>query len=138
MKEFVTKNNLAELETLTEEIFNYYLQNGIAEDACYEIRLALEEAISNTIKYGYEDKQAHTIHVKAGIETNQIFLQIEDDANAFNPLEAATPDLSLPLEKKPIGRLGIYLMRTVMDGIDYKRAGTKNILKMTKVINTSR
>jgi serine/threonine-protein kinase RsbW len=133
MRDFEIKNNLAELETLTEEIFNYYLQSGIEEGACYEIRLALEEAISNTIKYGYEDQQVYTIYVRAGFEDNRILLEIEDDANAFNPLEAATPDLSLPLEKRPIGRLGIYLMRTVMDEIDYKRVGTKNILRMTKL-----
>ncbi|MCI0443347.1 ATP-binding protein [bacterium] len=137
MRDFETKNNLAELETLTEEIFNYYLQNGISEGASYEIRLALEEAISNTIKYGYEDQQVHTIYVRAGFEDNRILLEIEDDANAFNPLEAATPDLSLPLEKRPIGRLGIYLMRTVMDEIDYKRVGTKNILRMTKLRTSS-
>jgi anti-sigma regulatory factor (Ser/Thr protein kinase) len=135
MRDFEIKNNLAELETLTEEIFNYYLENGIVEDICYEIRLALEEAISNTIKYGYEDQLVHTIHIRAGFKNAEIFLEIEDDANEFNPLEASIPDLSLPVEKKPIGRLGIYLMRSVMDGVDYKRVGTKNILKMTKVIN---
>lgn len=135
MREFETKNNLAELEALTEEIFNYYLQSGIPEDACYEIRLALEEAISNTIKYGYDDQQVHTIYIRAGFERDQIFLEIEDDANPFNPLEASTPDLTLPVEKKPIGRLGIYLMRTVMNEIVYKREGTKNILRMTKAIS---
>jgi serine/threonine-protein kinase RsbW len=137
MRDFEIKNNLAELETLTEEIFNYYLQSGVDEGACYEIRLALEEAVSNTIKYGYEDQQVQTIYVRAGFEDNRILLEIEDDANAFNPLEAATPDLSLPIEKRPIGRLGIYLMRTVMDEIDYKREGTKNILRMTKLRTSS-
>jgi serine/threonine-protein kinase RsbW len=132
MKEFKTKNSLAELETLTEEIFDYYLQNGIPEDACYEIRLALEEAISNTIKYGYKDKDLHTICVKAGLEGNQVILEIVDDANEFNPLEAPEPDLSLPVEQKPIGRLGIYLMRSIMDQVDYRRVGSKNILRMTK------
>jgi serine/threonine-protein kinase RsbW len=137
MRDFEIKNNLAELETLTEEIFNYYLQSGVDEGACYEIRLALEEAVSNTIKYGYEDQQVQTIYVRAGFEDNRILLEIEDDANAFNPLEAATPDLSLPIEKRPIGRLGIYLMRTVMDEIDYKREGTRNILRMTKLRTSS-
>jgi serine/threonine-protein kinase RsbW len=134
MKEFKTKNNLAELENLTEDIFDFCLQSGIAEDACYEIRLALEEAISNTIKYGYQDQQVHTICVRAGRENNQITLEIEDDANEFNPLEAPAPDLSLPVEKKPIGRLGIYLMRTVMDEIEYQRSGAKNVLRMKKVV----
>src|SRR5262245_27795618 len=135
MKDFVIKNNLAEIEPLTESIVSYCRDNGIDEGVCYAVRLALEEAISNTIKYGYEDHQVHSIQVRAGFENGKLFLEIEDDANEFNPLEVPTPDLSLPVEKKPIGRLGIYLMRSVMDQVDYERAGTKNILRMKKKFN---
>jgi anti-sigma regulatory factor (Ser/Thr protein kinase) len=129
---FAIKNKLAEIENLNESIVVYCRDNSIPDEVCYEVRLALEEAISNTIKYGYQDEQVHTIHVRAGIETSVLILEIEDDAIAFNPLEAQAPDLSLPIEKKPIGRLGIYLMRSVMDDIDYKRAEGKNILRLTK------
>jgi serine/threonine-protein kinase RsbW len=133
MRDFAIKNDLAEIEALTEAIVSYCRDNGIAEAVCYDIRLALEEAVSNTIKYGYEDRQVHTIHVRAGFENSKLFLEIEDDAKAFNPLEAPAPNLLLPVEKKPIGQLGIYLMRAVMDQIDYKRTGAKNILRMTKI-----
>src|SRR5262245_39899859 len=132
MKEFVIKNNLAEIEPLTESIVSYCQENGIDEAICYEVRLALEEAISNTIKYGYEDQQLRSIHVRAGFENRELILEIEDDANEFNPLEAPAPDLSLPVEKRPIGRLGIYLMRSIMDQVDYRRVGVKNILRMIK------
>jgi len=132
MKDFSTKNNLAELEPLTESIVSYCKENGIDEAVCYEVRLALEEAISNTIKYGYDDQLTHTIYVRVGLENRELLLEIEDDANEFNPLEAPVPDLSLPVEKKPIGRLGIFLMRSIMDQVDYRRVGARNILRMTK------
>jgi anti-sigma regulatory factor (Ser/Thr protein kinase) len=132
MKEFSIKNNLAEIEPLTESIVSYCKENGIDEAVCYEVRLALEEATSNTIKYGYDDQLPHTILVRVGFENHELLLEIEDDANKFNPLEAPAPDLSLPIEKKPIGRLGIYLMRSIMDQIEYRRVGTKNILRMRK------
>jgi anti-sigma regulatory factor (Ser/Thr protein kinase) len=114
MKDFSLKNNLAEIELLTESIVNYCKENGIDEAACYDVRLSLEEAISNTIKYGYSDQLTHTIYVRVGIENQELLLEIEDDANEFNPLEAPAPDLNLPVEKKPIGRLGIYLMRSII------------------------
>ena len=134
MKDFVIKNDLAEIEGLTEAVVNYFRDDGIADAVCFDIRLALEEAVSNAIKYGYEDQQVHTIHVRVGFENDNLILEIEDDAKAFNPLDAPNPNLLLPVEEKPIGTLGIYLMRAVMDQIDYKRTSTKNILRMTKVV----
>jgi anti-sigma regulatory factor (Ser/Thr protein kinase) len=135
MKEFEIKNDLADMEMLTEQIAGYYRENGFDEAICYEVRLALEEAISNTIKYGYSDHNIHRILVRAGFEKSRLSLEIEDDATEFNPLEVPEPNLSLPVEEKPIGRLGIYLMRAVMDEITYERNGTKNILRMTKRFN---
>jgi serine/threonine-protein kinase RsbW len=132
MKDFSIKNNLAEIEPLTESIVSYCKENGIDEAVCYEVRLALEEAISNTIKYGYGDQLMHTIYVRVGLENQELLLEIEDDANEFNPLEAPAPDLNLPVEQRPMGRLGIYLMCSIMDEVNYRRAGTKNILRMIK------
>jgi serine/threonine-protein kinase RsbW len=132
MKDFSIKNNIPEIEPLTEAIVSYCKENGIDEAVCYEVRLALEEVISNTIKYGYDDHRPHTILVQVGFENRKLILEIEDDANEFNPLDAPAPDLSLPIEQKPIGRLGIYLMRSIMDQVEYRRVGAKNILRMIK------
>ena len=134
MKDFAIRNDLSEIETLSETITNYCKDNGVTEAVCYDIRLAIEEAISNTIKYGYDDQDLHNIHIRIGIANQELLIEIEDDARAFNPLEAPAPNLALPVEKKPIGSLGIYLMRTLMDRVDYERSGTKNILRLTKVL----
>ena len=134
MKDFAIKNDLSEIETLSEAITNYCKDNGVTEEVCYDIRLALEEAISNTIKYGYDDHDVHTIHVRVEVNNQEVLLEIEDDARVFNPLEAPAPNLALPVEQKPIGSLGIYLMRSVMDRVDYERSGTRNILRLIKVL----
>ena len=134
MKDFAIKNDLSEIEPLSEAITNYCKDNGVTEAVCYDIRLAIEEAISNTIKYGYDDQDTHNIYVRIGIANQELLIEIEDEARVFNPLEAPAPDLELPVEKKPIGSLGIFLMRTLMDRVDYERSGTKNILRLTKVL----
>ena len=132
LKDFVINNDLAEIDILMEGILQLCRDNGIDEVVYYDIRLALEEAISNTIKYGYEDQLPHRIYVRAEMENQKLFLEIEDDAKAFNPLDSPNPDLALPAEEKPVGGLGIFLLRAVMDQIEYRRNGARNILRMTK------
>ena len=48
-------------------------------------------------------------------------MEVEDDGRPFNPLEAAPPDVNSPVEDRPIGGLGIYLVRRVMDDLEYRR-----------------
>lgn len=131
-KNFEIRNDLAEIDVLATQLLELCCNNSIDEDVCFEVRLALEEAVSNTIKYGYEDDQVHMIQVRAGMEDQRFLLEIEDDGKAFNPSEKPDPDLSLPVDKKPIGGLGIYLMRSLMDQVEYRRNGGRNLLRLTK------
>jgi anti-sigma regulatory factor (Ser/Thr protein kinase) len=133
LRTFEIKNDIEALERLTTNILELCHNHVMAEDSCYDIRLALEEAVSNTIKYGYEDLQVHLIHVRAGIGDEEFFLEIEDDGKAFDPLESPDPNFELPVTEKPIGGLGIYLLRRIMDRVEYRRSGAKNILRMTKL-----
>jgi serine/threonine-protein kinase RsbW len=133
-KEFVIQNNLRQLEILIEQISAFCTQVGIPENLFFDIRLAIEEAVSNTIRHGYDDQQSHSISLRTEMRHGNLFLQIEDDAKAFNPLEAADPDLNLPIEEKQPGGLGIYLIKAMMDDVEYERVDNKNILKMKKAV----
>jgi len=62
---------------------------------------------------------------------------VEDDGKPFDPLQAPPPDLSLPLERRPIGGLGIHLIRNLMDEVSYARVGGRNVLKMVKHLSSS-
>ena len=66
---------------------------------------------------------------------NELVVKVEDDGREFNPLELPEPDLEQKLEERPIGGLGIHLVRNLMDELDYKRTHNKNILTMKKKIN---
>src|SRR5262245_11556289 len=131
-REFVIHNSLPELGNLIESFQAFCDENQVTEEVAYDIRLALEEAIVNIIKYGYKDRLSHQIAIRVAKEKDHMLIEIEDDAQPFNPLEAKAPDLSLPVDQRPIGGLGIYLMRTVMDNVEYERAAGKNILRLKK------
>jgi len=62
-------------------------------------------------------------------------VEVEDDGRQFNPLELPEPDLEKKLEERPIGGLGIHLVRNLMDELEYRRTHNKNILIMKKKIN---
>ncbi len=132
-KNFEIKNDLKEIDILAADVLELCRNHGIDENSCHDIRLALEEAVSNTIKYAYDDSQIHKIRVVAGTDNQKFFLEIEDDGKPFNPLEKPAPNLSLSVEEKPIGGLGIYLLRKIMDQVEYQRIDSRNVLRMTKI-----
>ena len=131
--EFSIHNDLEELDTLAEKVLEFCEQNHLSDEFSYDIRLALEEAISNTIKYGYRDQEVHVISVKTALQNNRLLIEIEDDAAEFNPLQTPLTDVSLPIEQKNPGGLGIYLLRSIMNELEYERQGSKNIFRMTKL-----
>jgi len=132
--EFRLKNDLADLERVAGLLWNFCRDHGLSEEVSGDIRLAFDEAVSNTIRHGYTDRDSHEIVVRASVAGRKLALEIEDDARAFNPLEAPLPDVTLPVEEKPIGGLGVLLIRTVMDEVDYQRRGDWNVLRVVRAI----
>ena len=94
--------------------------------------LALEEHLTNVMKYGFDDSQVHEIRVRLELVGGQFQIEVEDDGKPFNPLEHPKPDLSVPLEQRPLGGLGIHLIRSFMDELAYRRDGGRNIFQMRK------
>ena len=96
--------------------------------------LALEELVTNCIKYGYPDSNEHVIDVDMRVDDGNLVLRFADDGREFNPLEVPAPDLSLPLEQRPIGGLGLFLLKTMADNVTYERRGGMNCLTLIKRI----
>jgi anti-sigma regulatory factor (Ser/Thr protein kinase) len=86
------------------------------------------------LNHGFTDPREHEIHVSLQTEESDFRIEVQDDGLPFNPLEHPLPDLSAPLEKRPIGGLGIHMMRKSVDRIEYRRADGKNILVLVKQI----
>jgi anti-sigma regulatory factor (Ser/Thr protein kinase) len=94
--------------------------------------LAIEEHLTNILSYGYEP--GATPHVVIRMETDAEWLrvQVEDNGKPYDPLATPPVDTSIPLEEKPIGGLGVHLMRQVMDELSFAREAGKNVIRMGK------
>jgi anti-sigma regulatory factor (Ser/Thr protein kinase) len=131
-REFLLQNQLTALDALAQGLREFCLTGGMSEEETADVRLVVEEAVSNTIRHGYDDERSHEIRVRATLDRGDLTLEFEDDGRAFNPLEAPLPDVGLPVEEKPIGGLGILLLRSLTDAQEYRRSGGKNVLTLRR------
>ncbi len=133
-REFRILNRIAELDNLAENLRVFCLSAGMSDEEYGDVRLVVEEAVSNTIRHGYADQGPHPILVRASLEGGALRVEIEDDGRAFNPLEAPLPDVTLPVEDKSPGGLGLLLMREGTDRMEYRRAEGKNLLRFVRIL----
>jgi anti-sigma regulatory factor (Ser/Thr protein kinase) len=96
--------------------------------------LSLDEMAANSIRHAYAAAEAGDRHVWVELDVAESALRatVTDEGPPFNPLEAEAPDLTLAIEERGIGGLGIHIVRTMMDGVEYERTGVRNIVTMWK------
>jgi anti-sigma regulatory factor (Ser/Thr protein kinase) len=121
-------NNLPALSHATEQAMAFLTQHGINGQAAYAINLAIEELATNILKYGYDDTAEHFIGLQAEVQPHKVVLVLEDDGHEFNPLQAPPPDLSLSMDEREPGGLGICLVRQFSEHVNYERRDGKNRL----------
>ena len=85
----------------------------------YDILLAVTELVTNTMIYGYQ-KEPGFIEVEMYLVNDALTIHLRDHAAPFNPTQIPTPDLSLPLERRSIGGVGIYLVRQLVDQLTHR------------------
>jgi anti-sigma regulatory factor (Ser/Thr protein kinase) len=94
------------------------------------MKLALDEILTNIISYAYDDAKEHIIVIRLSLDQEKWTVEVEDDGRPFNPLNAPEPDTKQLLGERPIGGLGIYLVRKLIDELEYRRQNDRNILVM--------
>lgn len=126
------KNSFGEIKRLKEALHEYCEFRELPSNVAFALTLSLDEIVTNVISYGYDDRGEHHIDVALRSGQGVIEVSVVDDGKPFNPLEIRTPDLNRPIDERPVGGLGIYLVRTYMSELEYKRVGVKNCLIMRK------
>jgi serine/threonine-protein kinase RsbW len=129
---FAIKNEISEIRKLAEAIIAFGEENHLSAQVIFDAHLALEEVVINIISYGFDDENEHQIFVNFDLAGRELILEVQDEAPPFNPLEVPMPDLKTPVEEREIGGLGIYLVRQIMDKVEYRRENDRNILIMKK------
>jgi anti-sigma regulatory factor (Ser/Thr protein kinase) len=132
------KNDPAETERLQQKICRFCELHEIPSRAIHALDLALDELLTNILHYAYSDKATHEITVRVEAEPELLNAWIEDDGKAFNPLEISPVDITRPLAEREVGGLGIHLVRSLMNRIDYERANGKNVLTLQKMLTRNK
>ena len=132
--ELVLLNRSSEIARFQDQLEALAAQLNLPPTPFHEVQLAVEELLSNIIKHGFDDRGEHQIRVRVIAAASEFRIEVEDDGRPFDPLKHPAPDLLQPLDARPVGGLGIHMMRKSMDRLEYRREDGKNILVMTKQI----
>ena len=134
-------NDRKEIPRLADIAHRFGQAHHLSEDDTLNIQLVLDEIVINVILHGYEeagDIQRHEIHVRLTLDDERLMtIEVEDDARAYDPREAPAPDFDVPVEQRRIGGLGVHIVKSIMDTIDYRREDRRNVLTMTKRLETA-
>jgi len=118
------------IDTTAEEI-------GLDMSLTMSLNLAIEEAVVNVMEYAYPKGEKGNVNIEILVQNEWLTFIISDSGIAFDPTTKENADTSLPAEDRPIGGLGIFLVRQLMDQISYKRIDNKNVLTLRKKLESN-
>jgi sigma-B regulation protein RsbU (phosphoserine phosphatase) len=128
-------NQLIEISRINDS-FNEFAENyAIPLRVSLKINMVFDELLSNIINYAYTDQEAHEIVIQVDLFSSRLLITIEDDGIPFNLFLREKPDTEAPLEERPIGGLGIHLVKEVMDEVSYKRHFDHNRITLIKQLD---
>jgi len=126
------KNTLSELESLRDRLAEFGESASLTPKNIFDLNLVLDELFTNIVCYGQKDDPGCNIEVTLSQDRKTLTLSVEDSGIPFNPLEAEIPDLEKGIEERAVGGMGIHIVKSIVDEIQYQRKGNKNILTLTK------
>lgn len=127
-------NDIKQISLLAEFIETIAEEKQLDETLAMNLNLALEEAVTNVILYAYPKETDGLVNIEAILKEHSLEFIITDSGVPFDPTAAPEADVTLSADERPIGGLGIFMVRKLMDEVHYQRLDDKNVLKMIKNI----
>ncbi len=137
MKTITLQAKMENLNSVISMIEGELEANGCPLEEQTQISIACEEIFVNIASYGYTPGEGDAV-VSIDITGNspkKCVIVFDDGGNQFNPLEKPDPDVTLEAVERPIGGLGIYMVKNTMDDVSYEYINDHNILTITKSFN---
>jgi sigma-B regulation protein RsbU (phosphoserine phosphatase) len=131
-RRLVLPNDIETIPQLNEFIDSVAEEVGLEMSLTMSLNLALEEAVVNVMEYAYPEGQKGNVEIEVTADQQWMTFVITDTGIAFDPTTKEDADTTLSAEERPIGGLGIFMVRQLMDVIDYKRKDNKNVLTLRK------
>lgn len=122
-------NELTRVSALADQ---FAAANQLSSDVVADLHVALDEVLTNIIKYGYTDDRAHEISIQLRVEDGMLVAEIQDDGRPFDPLILPEPDVKAPLKERRVGGVGIHFVRKLMHEVNYRRMADRNRLVLKR------
>jgi serine/threonine-protein kinase RsbW len=133
LHELKVEAQVSEIARLIDWVQSCCAEHRLADEAAFKMTLALEEAVMNVISHAFAGQPPpHLITVRLDITPERFAAEVIDNGHPFDPTTAPGPNLSLPVEQRDPGGLGIHLMRRMTDRVEYRRRNGENVLRMEK------
>ena len=123
----------ARVEDLNTSLEAVLARHGIDAGVRGDVRLIVEELASNAIEYGGDGAEVgqHELSVDISLDRDLLTLRFRDQGAPFDPLSAQAPDLEADILDRPIGGLGLYLIRQIAESMHYERIDDCNLLRVS-------
>ena len=135
-KEFTASYD--QLESIRAFVKENALILGISSDVCYNLVFSVTEVATNVIEHGYKE-MGGGIEIELCRQGNDFIVKIKDDAPLYDLNAIPEPDLSLPLNKMPLGGLGVFMTKSLVDSYAHRsieNGGNEIVLVKQDVIQT--
>ena len=131
----IVRAESAAMRQVDDFVGAFVKEHGIDADEASRILILLEELLTNLMKYGYPDR-AEPGQAEIVLAFNDSRLEIEfiDDGCAFDPFAGTPPNLDEPLEARPVGGLGLHLLRSLSDDAHYERRNNTNVIRLSRIV----
>lgn len=130
LTEIVLPAKLEHLQTFLDRISQCARGQGLPEKRIHEIELVVEEVLVNIFNYAYPEGDGEVTVICRTDEEGHLIIETIDNGLPFDPLSREDPDLTQDIAERQIGGLGVFLMKTLMDEVHYRRENDKNILTL--------
>ena len=130
--EIALDNELEQIAGVAAKVDAFCEAHDLAPDIAYAVNLSIDEILTNSISYGYEDDESHRIEVVVRREPDSLVVVVTDDSIPFDVSAGSQADVDSGLEDREIGGLGIFLVHQMMDEVEYERVDGRNVVTLTK------
>ena len=133
-KKLILQNEVEQLSKLSDFIDSIAEELSIDSSMAMSLNLAIEEAVTNVVMYAYPEGEVGNVVIIANFTEGMLVFTISDNGIPFDPTSKTDADVTLNVEERPIGGLGIFLVKNLMDFVGYERKNGYNILTLKKKI----
>ena len=133
-KKLILQNEVEQLSKLSDFIDSIAEELSIDSSMAMSLNLAIEEAVTNVVMYAYPEGEVGNVVIIANFTEGMLIFTISDKGIPFDPTSKTDADVTLNVEERPIGGLGIFLVKNLMDFVGYERKNGYNILTLKKKI----